>query len=187
MVVRDRSFSRGSPVCDYWLSRCEGFVVRAGGRTVGIVEAVEATDPLGRAEELLVRRRRSRVLVPAEQVLAVVPGRKELLARRRSRPLGPRLRAAYAAAKPVVVALAGAVALFARALAVRLVRDAVALVRGAGDEIPRLERHVAAVARRVDQLRPPGAPEPFEVRRAEPDDANAYGFALRSDPRDEQP
>src|SRR5947207_14117348 len=130
MVVRERSFSRGSPVCDYWLSRCEGFVVRAGGRTVGVVEAVAASDPLGRADELLVRRRRSRVVVPADHVVAVVPGRKELLARRKAGRLRPRLKAGYAAAKPVLVAAA----LLAWALTLRLARDVVTLVRVTSDE-----------------------------------------------------
>ena len=131
MVVRDRSFSRGSPVCDYWLSRCEGFVVRSGGRTLGTVEAVAASDPLGRADELLIRRRRGRVIVPADHVLAVVPGRKELLARRKAGRLRPRLKAGYAAAKPVLVAAA----LLAWALTLRLARDVVSLVRVTSDEV----------------------------------------------------
>lgn len=131
MVVRDRSFSRESPVCDYWLSRCEGFVVRAGGRTVGVVETVAASDSLGRAEELLVRRRRRGVVISAEQVLAVVPGRREVLARRKAGRLRPWVRTAYATVKP----LAAAVARLAWALALRLVRDGVVLVRAAGDQI----------------------------------------------------
>jgi hypothetical protein len=167
MVVRDRSFSRGSPVCDYWLSRCEGFVVRAGGRTVGVVETVAASDSLGRAEELLVRRRRRGVVVSADQVLAVVPGRREVLARRKS----SRLRAGYAIARPVAAAAARAAGLLARALALRLASEGIALARRAGEE-----------RRRIEELRRLIA---LDLRRPRLDDtggaANSYVFALGHD------
>jgi hypothetical protein len=167
MVVRDRSFSRGTPVCDYWLSRCEGFVVRAGGRTLGVVETVAASDTLGRAEELLVRRRRRGVVVPAEQVLAVVPGRREVLARRKT----GRLRAGYVAARPVAAAGARLAALLVRSLTLRLAYESVALVR-----------RVGAQRRRVEQLRGLIA---LDLQRSRSEDggggANTYAFALRDD------
>jgi len=167
MVVRDRSFSRESPVCDYWLSRCEGFHVRAGGRTVGVVETVAASDSLGHAEELLVRRRRRGVVISVDQVLAVVPGRREVLARRRP----GRLRAGYAAARPVAAAGARRAALLTRALALRLVGDGIALARRTSEQ-----------RRRVEQLRDLIA---LDLRRPRHEDAggaaNTYAFALGHD------
>jgi hypothetical protein len=176
MVVRDRSFSRGNPVCDYWLTRCEGFVVRAGGRILGVVEAVEGTDPTGRAEELVVRRRRRAIAIPADDVLAVVPGRRELLTRRRHRAvrlprvrlpdLRPLLRAAYATAKPLLEIVARTVSALAWTLVLRLASAARAVARhtrrNAGDAVRRWQGH---------------APGPqFDHRSAV---ENAYGFALR--------
>lgn len=82
MVARDRSFPNGSPVCDYWLSRCEGFTVRAGSRNLGVVERLAFASG-GRVQSLVLRRRRrGRRPLEAEQVLAVVPARQLLLARR---------------------------------------------------------------------------------------------------------
>lgn len=82
MVVRDRSFPNGSPVCDYWLSRCEGFTVRAGSRNLGVVERLAFASG-GRVQSLVLHRRRRRSRpIEAGQVLAVVPARKLLLARR---------------------------------------------------------------------------------------------------------
>ena len=97
MLAPDRSFPNGSPVCDYWLSRCEGFTVRAGHRTLGIVEAVARDGHAGRADRLFLhkRRRRTRSL-PAGEVLAVVPARRLLLARRHQHA-APALRGAYSA------------------------------------------------------------------------------------------
>ena len=84
MLAPDRSFPRGSPVCDYWLGRCEGFTVRAGHRTLGVVESV-ARDGAPRTEAIVVRRGRRRRALAAAEVLAVVPARNVLLARRRQR------------------------------------------------------------------------------------------------------
>jgi hypothetical protein len=33
----DAAFARETPVYTYWLSRCEGFSVRAGRRALGVV------------------------------------------------------------------------------------------------------------------------------------------------------
>ena len=82
MVALDRSFPNGSPVCDYWLSRCEGFTVRAGHRTLGVVEHVGRELRGARTESIVLRKRTRRRVVPAHDILAVVPARKVVLARR---------------------------------------------------------------------------------------------------------
>jgi hypothetical protein len=113
MLAPDRSFPNGSPVCEYWLSRCEGFTVRAGHRILGVVDAVEHYANGGHADKLVLRRprRRHRTLA-THDVLAVVPARKLLLARRqeRAKPARDRARAAVDTAAPVVAEYAGAAA-----------------------------------------------------------------------------
>jgi len=94
-------------VCDYWLSRCEGFTVRAGHRFLGVVETVQHYDPGGgRADKLVLHRphHRRRTLATGD-VLAVVPARKMLLARRHehAKPAMHRVRRGIEAATPVVV------------------------------------------------------------------------------------
>ena len=107
MIAPDRSFPNGSPVCEYWLSRCEGFTVRAGHRILGVVENVGHYAGGGRADTLVVRKshRRKRTLA-TDDVLAVVPARKMLLARRHqhTKPALDRVRHDVEAATPVVVA-----------------------------------------------------------------------------------
>ena len=131
MIAPDRSFPNGSPVCEYWLSRCEGFVVRAGHRTLGVVEEV-AHD--GRTTDGLVLRkgRHRRQRLPADDVLAVVPARRVLLTRRRQHAM-PAMRRAYATAEPIVAAIAAAL----WALALRTAR----MLRR---EVPRLTRNFLA-------------------------------------------
>jgi len=94
-------------VCEYWLSRCDGFTVRAGHRVLGVVESVGHYAGGGRADTLVVResRRRTRTLA-TDDVLAVVPARKLLLARRHqpARPAVDRVRHAAEAVTPVVAA-----------------------------------------------------------------------------------
>ena len=111
MTAPDRSFPNGSPVCEYWLSRCEGFTVRAGHRVLGVVEDVGLYAGGGRAETLVVRRshRRARTLATGD-VLAVVPARKMLLARRHqhAKPALDRVRRDVETAAPVVAAYVGA-------------------------------------------------------------------------------
>lgn len=82
MTARDRSFPNGSPVCDYWLARCEGFAVRAGSRTLGAVEQLDRDPRTARVQMLVLRRRRRTRELDAAKVLAIVPGRRLLLARR---------------------------------------------------------------------------------------------------------
>jgi hypothetical protein len=159
MVAVDRSFPSGSPVCDYWLSRCEGFTVRAGSRNLGVVEQLGFA-AAGRVQTLVVRKRhRRRRAIETGQVLAVVPARQILLARRASHVV-PAARAvagggrragrvtarSAAVATPVVVAAAKAIAAllwatasmvwaFAGRAAVELRLATARLVRAAGDEI----------------------------------------------------
>jgi hypothetical protein len=106
-MVADRSFPNGSPVCDYWLGHCEGFTVRAGHRTLGIVERVDHSDGARLVKTLVLRARRRRRAFQTRDVLAVVPARKVILARRRehARPALRRswqaIRAGLAVATPV--------------------------------------------------------------------------------------
>lgn len=134
MIAPDRSFPNGSPVCDYWLSRCEGFVVRAGHRTLGVVEEV-ACD--GRVTDALVLRRGHfrRQTVPRNDVLAVVPARRLLLTRRHQHAV-PAMRRAYGTAKPVATAAAATAWGFALWLGATLRR-----------EVPRITRLVLAEIR----------------------------------------
>ncbi|HEY2542053.1 MAG TPA: hypothetical protein VGH92_03275 [Gaiellaceae bacterium] len=137
MIAPDRSFPNGSPVCDYWLSRCEGFVVRAGHRTLGVVETVGRQPGLGRADTIVLRRQRRRMRsIPAEDVLAVVPARKILLARRHHQA-GPALRHGYETAAPVVVDVAHRTA----AAIMAMTRWLVSTLRR---EVPRLVRFLLA-------------------------------------------
>ena len=133
MIAPDRSFPNGSPVCEYWLSRCEGFVVRAGHRTLGVVEEV-AYD--GRVTDGLVLRRglHRRQRLPADDVLAVVPARRVLLIRRHQHAV-PALRRAYAAVRPLATAVIAAVWGLALWLAATLRREVPRLTHLAADEI----------------------------------------------------
>src|SRR5437764_1021310 len=79
VIAPDRSFPNGSPVCDYWLSRCEGFVVRAGHRTLGVVETVAHGADGGRADRIVLKKRHRHRALGADEVIAVVPARKLLL------------------------------------------------------------------------------------------------------------
>ncbi|HKT45454.1 MAG TPA: hypothetical protein VJQ85_11680 [Gaiellaceae bacterium] len=125
MSAPDRSFPNGSPVCDYWLTRCEGFVVRAGHRTLGVVEAV-AHDGSHAHAVVLRKGRRRRHTLPTGDVLAIVPARRVLLMRRHQHA-GPALRRAYATVRPLALAVA--------ATLVASSRWAVATLRR---EVPRL-------------------------------------------------
>lgn len=161
MIAPDRSFPNGSPVCDYWLTRCEGFAVRAGHRTLGVVETV-AHDGSRAGSVVLRKGHRRRRTLHADDVLAVVPARKVLLARRRQHA-APAIRRATTAAKPVVVSVALAVRAFARWLAATLRR-----------EVPRLvELFLAEIRdRNVHHGDEPGVGKAH--RRA-----NGYGFAAQ--------
>ena len=126
MIAPDRSFPNGSPVCDYWLARCEGFTVRAGHRTLGVVEAVAHDGSHADAIVLRKGRRRRRTLPPGD-VLAVVPARRVLLMRRHQHAV-PAIRRAYAGAKPIVLAAVAALADAIRWLVATLRREVPRLV-----------------------------------------------------------
>ena len=79
IVDSDRTFPRESPVCAYWLTRCEGFTVRSESRVLGVVESVAGDGRLGLAETLLVRSRYRQRLLYTEEVTAVVPARQLLI------------------------------------------------------------------------------------------------------------
>ncbi|MGH2933544.1 MAG: hypothetical protein ACRDL2_03395 [Gaiellaceae bacterium] len=143
MVVRDRSFPNGSPVCDYWLSRCEGFTVRAGSRNLGVVERL-AFATGGRVHTLVLQRRHRRSHpLEAGQVLAVVPARQLLLARRAHhelpnvRPVAHAMRRAAVLVWRLVRRMTTAVVVVALRWAARVT---LRLVRAAGDEIRNRKR-----------------------------------------------
>jgi hypothetical protein len=154
-MVSDRSFPNGSPVCDYWLGHCEGFAVRAGHRTLGVVDRVDHDEGGRFAQTIVLRARRRRKALDVREVLAVVPARKVILARRHehARPALRRswhaLRRGYRVASPV-----------ARDHAARFVRLTVAEIR---------ERNLQHVA--------PGIGRAHRT-------ANRYTFALNSPTRE---
>jgi KaiC/GvpD/RAD55 family RecA-like ATPase len=145
MLAPDRSFPNGSPVCDYWLSRCEGFTVRAGHRTLGVVETVAHSGVAGHADRIVLKKRHRRRALDTEEVIAVVPARKMLLARRHQHA---KLLVQHAAqqvehgvevATPIVADIvmrtASAVWRLVRWAAAELRREVPRLVRVAGAEI----------------------------------------------------
>lgn len=163
MLAPDRSFPNGSPVCDYWLSRCEGFTVRAGHRTLGVVETVAHGAGAGRADRIVLKKRHRRRALDAEEVLAVVPARKMLLARRHQHA---KLLVQHAAhqvehgvevATPIVADLAKRVAsavwAFVRWAAAELRREVPRLARLAAAEIrERNLQHVAPETGRAHRV-----------------------------------
>jgi hypothetical protein len=113
IIDSDRTFPSDSPVCAYWLTRCEGFTVRSGRRVLGVVESI-AGGPLGLAETLQVHSRYRERVLDAGQVTAVVPGRKLLIAE----PAPARVRpVAGSAARTVANALVLVSALLVRLVA----------------------------------------------------------------------
>lgn len=162
MLAPDRSFPNGSPVCEYWLSRCEGFVVRAGHRTLGVVEAVAHDAGGGRADRIVLKKRHRRRALDANEVLAVVPARKMLLARRHQHAKVLAQRAAQRVEHGVEVAtpIVADVVVRASAAVWRLVRWVAAELRR---EIPRVARLVAAEIH--ERNRQPVSPETGRAHR----------------------
>ncbi|HEY2073688.1 MAG TPA: hypothetical protein VGG88_08945 [Gaiellaceae bacterium] len=126
MIAPDRSFPNGSPVCDYWLARCEGFTVRAGHRTLGVVEKVAHDGSHADAIRLRKRHRRGRTLSTVD-VLAVVPARRVLLMRRHQHAV-PAMKRAYATAKPLALTVAAALVGFIEWLVATVRREVPRLV-----------------------------------------------------------
>jgi hypothetical protein len=83
-AVAEHAFPRGSPVCAYWLARCERFAVRDGRRSA-VVEQVSLDESL-RAESLVVRYAFRREVVPAARVQTVVPAKELLVLERAPAP-----------------------------------------------------------------------------------------------------
>src|SRR5581483_1795393 len=152
MLAPDRSFPNGSPVCEYWLSRCEGFVVRAGHRTLGVVETVAHDATGGRADRIVLKKRHRRRALDAGEVLAVVPARKMLLARRHQHAKLLVQNAAHHVEHGVEVAtpIVADVVIRAAAAVWKLVRRAAAELRR---EVPRVARLVAAEIRERNRQR----------------------------------
>ena len=102
------SFDRTSPVLAYWLANCEGFRVRADGRS-GVVTDVEV-GPSGQVSELVVSFGRGRrTVVAAADVQAVVPAEGVLvlggaLAQPRPQRFEPAVRRAAGAGRTRLVA-----------------------------------------------------------------------------------
>lgn len=162
MLAPDRSFPNGSPVCDYWLSRCEGFVVRAGHRTLGVVETVAHGPASGRADRIVLKRRHRRRALDATEVIAVVPARKLLLARRHQHAKLLVQHAAHQVEHGVGLAtpIVADVAMRAASAVWRLVRWVAAELRR---EVPRLARLAAAEIRERNLQR--AAPETGRAHR----------------------
>jgi hypothetical protein len=152
MLAPDRSFPNGSPVCEYWLSRCEGFVVRAGHRTLGVVETVAHDGGGGRANRIVLKKRHRRRALSADEVLAVVPARKMLLARRHQhakllvQSAAHRVEHGVGIATPIVADIV----MRAASTVWRLVRWVAAELRR---EVPRIARLTAAEIRERNSQR----------------------------------
>jgi hypothetical protein len=164
-VVSERSFGQDSPVHAYWLAHSEQFSVRSGRRT-GTVEHVELDESL-RPRSLAVRFAFRRRVVPAEEVQAVVPGKRLIVVEPRPKSRQPPAftsgtasrraadagRTAVAAAGRAAVTAVGwlavAIALVVQHVHARSRAIAFALAQNA--ERSRLERR----ARRADPARRP--------------------------------
>jgi hypothetical protein len=156
IIDSDRTFPSDSPVCAYWLTRCEGFTVRSGRRELGVVESV-AGGPLGLAETLQVHSRYRQRLLDAGQVTAVVPGRRLLIAapaQARVRPLAKGAGRTVANALVVVSALlVRLVAFLAPRIATGVRVSAVTTARLTRDEVlPRVRTGFTVLIDEVERL-----------------------------------
>jgi hypothetical protein len=156
IIDSDRTFPSDSPVCAYWLTRCEGFTVRSGQRELGVVDSV-AGGPLGLAETLHVHSRYRQRLLDVGQVSAVVPGQRLLtvepapsrvrpVARKATRTAANSVATVSALLVRLVVFLAPRVATGVRVSAVtagRLTRDEV---------VPRVRTGLTVVIDEVERL-----------------------------------
>jgi len=152
LVDGGQVFERESPVCAYWLTRCEGFKVVAGNRELGVVESVACEWPLGRAEGLVLRSGHRQTRLDAGRVLAVVPAQQLLLAVRERSPsrLRPAASGVARAGLAVVNHLAAGLrtAAWLALLAARLLfAAAVKLGRSAGRDLPPAARAAAETIR----------------------------------------
>ena len=68
---------------EYWLAHCEGYCVDSGAGEIGLVDEV-CSHPPGHPDLLVLRAGRfgrRRLLVPAEEVISVVPREARVLVR----------------------------------------------------------------------------------------------------------
>jgi hypothetical protein len=156
IIDSDRTFASDSPVCAYWLTRCEGFTVRSGRHQLGMVESV-AGSPLGLAETLQVHSRYRQRSLDAGKVSAVVPGRRLLIvepARSRVRPVARSVT--WTAANSVVTVsalLARLVAFLVPRVATGVRVSAVTTGRLTRDEVlPRVRTGLTLVIDEVERL-----------------------------------
>jgi hypothetical protein len=156
IIDSDRTFASDSPVCAYWLTRCEGFTVRSGRRQLGVVESV-AGGPLGLAETLHVHSRYRQRLLDAGQVSAVVPGRRLLIVEPAPSRVRPVARSATRTAANSVVTVS---ALLVRLVAFVVPRvatgvrvSAVTAARLTRDEVvPRVRTGLTVLIDEVERL-----------------------------------
>jgi hypothetical protein len=170
IIDSDRTFPSDSPVCAYWLTRCEGFAVRSGRRELGAVESV-AGGPLGLAETLHVHSRYRQRVLDAGQVSAVVPGRRLLFvepAPSRVRPVAKRVTRTAAKSVVTVSALLVRLVLFlAPRVATGMRVSAVTVGRLTRDEVvPRGRTGLTVLIDEVERLTLlDGEPQPDRLAR----------------------
>jgi hypothetical protein len=156
IIDSDRTFASDSPVCTYWLTRCEGFTVRSGRRQLGMVESV-AGGPLGLAETLQVHSRYRERWLDAGRVSAVVPGRRLLIVEPAPSRVRPLARSAARTAAYSVVTVSALVVRLVAFLAPRVptgVRiSAVTAGRLTRDEVvPRVRTGFTVLIDEVERL-----------------------------------
>jgi hypothetical protein len=156
IIDSDRTFPSDSPVCRYWLTRCEGFTVRSGRRELGVVESV-AGGPLGLAETLQVHSRYSQRVLDAGKVSAVVPARRVLIVAPAPARVRPVARSATRTAANSVVTVSALlvrlVAFLAPRVATGMRVSAVTAGRLTRDEvIPRVRTGLIVLIDEVERL-----------------------------------
>lgn len=156
IIDSDRTFPSDSPVCAYWLTRCEGFTVRSGRRELGVVESV-AGGPLGLAETLHVHSRYRQRLLDAGQVSAVVPGRRLLIVEPAPSRVRPVAKSATRTAANSVVTLSALLVRLVAFLAPRVATgvrvSAVTVGRLTRDEVvPRVRSGLTMLIDEVERL-----------------------------------
>jgi hypothetical protein len=156
IIDSDRTFPSDSPVCAYWLTRCEGFTVRSGRRELGVVESV-AGGPLGLAETLQVHSRYRQRLLDAGQVSAVVPGRRLLIVAPAPSRVRPVAKSATRTAATSVVTVSALLVRLVAFLAPRVVTgvrvSAVTAGRLTRDEVvPRVRTGLRVLIDEVERL-----------------------------------
>jgi hypothetical protein len=156
IIDSDRRFPSDSPVCTYWLTRCEGFTVRRGRRQLGMVESV-AGGPLGLAQTLQVHSRYRQRRLDAGQVSAVVPGRQLLIVEPAPSRVRPVARSATRTAAYSVVTVSALLVRLVAFLAPRVATgvrvSAVTAGRLTRDEVvPRIRTGFTALIDEVERL-----------------------------------